>query len=455
MTPRHIAVLDVGKTNVKLVLVETATLSEVQVLTRPNTVLPGPPYPHYDIEGIWKFLLDGLGRFQARTGVDAVTCSAHGACGVLLAQDGTLAAPVIDYEHDGPDALKAEYDRLRPGFGVTGSPRLPCGLNVGAQIHWQFARDPGLSSRVTRFVTYPQYWTGRLSGVWTTEVSSLGAHTDLWNVRERRFSTLVDQLGLAARMAPLLPAETVLGPILPAIAAATGLSPRTPVISGLHDSNASLYPHLLNRPAPFTVISTGTWMIAMAIGSRARLDPARDTLMNVSVQGDPVPSARFMGGREFEMICGPIPAEPTEADIAAVLAHRVMCFPSFEATSGPFPGCAPRWTQPRDTLAPGAVTAAASFYLALMTATCLSLIEAAGPLLVEGPFARNSQFLDMLTVASGLTPLRPAGATGTAIGAALLAGLRPPAPRSETRSAPAMCDSLSAYARIWRQTASV
>ena len=41
----------------------------------------------------------------------------------------------------------------------------------------------------------------------------------------------------------------------------------------------------------------------MAIGGReTALDPARDTLINVNALGDPVPSARFMGGRELDAV---------------------------------------------------------------------------------------------------------------------------------------------------------
>ena len=43
MTPARIAVIDIGKTNAKLALVEAETLAEIAVVTRPNRVLPGPP----------------------------------------------------------------------------------------------------------------------------------------------------------------------------------------------------------------------------------------------------------------------------------------------------------------------------------------------------------------------------------------------------------------------------
>jgi len=39
----HVAVIDIGKTNAKLALVDLNKLKELAVVTRPNTVLPGPP----------------------------------------------------------------------------------------------------------------------------------------------------------------------------------------------------------------------------------------------------------------------------------------------------------------------------------------------------------------------------------------------------------------------------
>ena len=71
----------------------------------------------------------------------------HGATCALLDAHGDLALPVLDYEHDGPDTLAAEYDAVRPPFAETGSPRLPAGLNLGAQIFWQQRRFPDAFAR--------------------------------------------------------------------------------------------------------------------------------------------------------------------------------------------------------------------------------------------------------------------------------------------------------------------
>lgn len=416
--PRFVAVIDIGKTNAKLALVDLQARREIAVTTRPNAVLSGPPYRHFDTEGHWAFVLAGLRAFHAAHRVDAISVTTHGAAAALLAADGSLAAPVLDYEDTGPDSLHMQYNALRPDFDVTGSPRLPMGLNLGAQLHWQFATDPSLLDRTATVVTYPQYWGLRLTGKAATDVTSIGCHTDLWNPHRGCFSPLVERLGLAGKLAPTQSSGAILGTITPEVAAATGLPATTRVATGIHDSNASLLPHLVDRPAPFSVVSTGTWVICMAVGGDAvALDPARDTLVNVNAFGQPVPSARFMGGREYETMRQP--ATPTDADLDAVLAGGLRLLPSVQQGSGPFPDRKAQWL-PAEPADANQREVALGHYLALMTAQCLSMIGANGPTVVEGPFGRNPWFTAMLAAATGRAVVTSPSQTGTAIGAALL-----------------------------------
>ncbi|WP_238367719.1 FGGY-family carbohydrate kinase [Mesobacterium pallidum] len=444
-----VAVLDIGKTNAKVALVDTDSMTEIAVLTRPNRVLPGPPYPHFDIDGIWAFCLDGLCRMQADHGVDEVSVTTHGACFVLLDAQGALTCPVLDYEYDGPDAMAGEYDALRPAFADTGSPRLPKGLNAGAQLHWLVKTLPDLGARTAQVVSYPQYWSGRLTGTFATEPTSLGCHTDLWLPQEGRFSDLPDHLGLT--MAPLAAASDEAGTILREIASVTGLRYGTPVRSGIHDSNASLLPYLHRTEGAFSVVSTGTWVICMSMdGDRVALDPTRDTLVNVNALGNPVPSARFMGGREYERI-KPETSDPTPEDIRLVLAEGKALHPAVETGSGPFPGRTGGWSD--SAMSPGEKGAALSLYLALMTSTCLDLIGARGPIIVEGPFARNELYLDMLRVRTGRAVLVSNTATGTSLGAALLCvpGESVGAALSERRDRTSDVEGLSDYGRRWHR----
>lgn len=98
--------------------------------------------------------------------------------------------------------------------------------------------------------------------------------------------------------------------------------------------------------------------------------------MNVNALGAPVPSARFMGGREYELIRQGSDVTPTPAEVAQVLQSGLMILPAVEPGSGPFPRRAMRWTGEPAT--EGQRIAALSLYLALMTETCLGLIGAEG-----------------------------------------------------------------------------
>lgn len=452
--PRHVAVIDIGKTNAKLALVDLGTLSEIAVRTTPNTVLSGGLYPHFDCGRIWAFILDGLAALNRETSIDAISVTTHGCAAALLDHSGELALPVLDYEFAGPDDIDADYRAVRPPFSETGTPRLPGGLNLGAQIFWQERAFPAEFAKVRSILTYPQYWAFRLSGVLASEATSLGCHSDLWNPHGRMFSSLVSRQDWEKKFAPVRGASEVLGPVLPELSAKLGLISGVPVHCGIHDSNASLYPHLLQRPSPFSVVSTGTWVIAMSVGGRAEgLDAARDCLLNVNALGDPVPSARFMGGREFSTLVQGV-EDCTDADIAHVLAGGVMLLPSVQQGSGPFPHRERSWVGDEASLTPGQRFAAVSLYLAMMSATCLELTGATGPVIVEGPFARNRIVGTMLSVATGRKVLASSGsATGTSIGAALLAaqGMKPDIGFAEISAPQSLVDGMGRYAGKWQQ----
>ena len=122
-------------------------------------------------------------------------------------------------------AQRDEYEAQRDAFMVTGSPALPCGLNLGMQLH-RFEKLFGPLPDDVTIVPWAQYWAWRLCGVAASEVSSLGCHTDLWRPMDRDYSALAVRRGWAARMAPIRAAEAPLGTITAEIAKQTGLPAR-------------------------------------------------------------------------------------------------------------------------------------------------------------------------------------------------------------------------------------
>src|SRR5271156_3024554 len=115
-----IAVLDIGKTNVKLALFarDSALLWS---RSSPNRVAPSPPYPHADVEAIDAFLLDALREARSVAPIDVIAPTTHGCAGALI-DDAGLVLPAMDYEFAGVDEIEPLYAPLRPPFSETYSP---------------------------------------------------------------------------------------------------------------------------------------------------------------------------------------------------------------------------------------------------------------------------------------------------------------------------------------------
>lgn len=434
-------VLDIGKTNAKLALIDAAgtVLAERR---RPNTVLTDGPYPHHDTDGLWDWMLATCREFARCAHVSAIVPVTHGATAALV-DDAGLVLPVLDYEADLPGL---DYDA--PPYAETLSPRLPAGLNLGRQLAWLQARFPDAFGRAHHILMYPQYWAWRLSGHAASEATSLGCHTDLWDPRRQTYSSLVARQGWTALMPPLAPPHAVLGTLLPDVAAATGLPPDCAVLCGIHDSNASLLRYLGQGEG--TVLSTGTWVIAAAFG--AQLDGLReqaDMLANTNALGQPVACMRFMGGREFGELAGAAPVPCGFDDLERLVAQGRSALPCFAATGGPFAGRAGRIDGPAPADARERY-ALATLYCVLMTDYCLDALGAAGPLAVEGSFTANPWFGPLLAA------LRPAqavsysdDASGTTCGGWMLR-YRDAPPGGSTAVAPRAPSGFAAYRARWR-----
>lgn len=401
MQASAVVVVDVGKTLSKLSLWSQGKLLDRR--TRPNTRCAGA-YPCLDAKGIEAWMEEVLADFARQTPIAAIIPVAHGAGAVLIEPDGTYLDP-LDYEAALPEDLAAGYAAQRPPFEETGSPALPCGLNLGAQLHWLEAIAPERFAAST-IVTWAQFWAWRLSGVAATEVSSLGVHTDLWCPAAGLPSSLAVARGWARRFAPLRRAGEVLGPVTKEWRRRTNLPADCQVYCGLHDSNADLLAvqthAAVGRVHTHTVVSTGTWFVAMRSGGHSvSLPPGRDCLFNTDIFGRAVPSARFMGGRETEILEETQPQLDPAANAAALTARAgalidagAMALPSFQKGVGPFPHRNGYWSdRPDDQLGR---RAAAGLYLALMLDTCLDLIAARELIVIGGRFQNDPVFTGML-----------------------------------------------------------
>jgi L-fuculokinase len=440
-------VLDIGKTNVKLTLLDTdgGTLAEQRM---PNAVLHDGPYPHHDTERIWDWMLATFRTFSRMAKVGAIVPVTHGATAALVDEDG-LVMPVLDYESGLPEQINSLYAADRPPFSETYSPALPVGLNVGRQLVWLANIFPAEFARADHILMYPQYWAWRLSGVAASEVTSLGCHTDLWQPVAQEYSSLVARMGWRGMFPAIQPAWAALGPLLPELAERTGLPSDCKVLCGIHDSNASLLRYLGDGTG--TVLSSGTWLIAASFGtSLDKLDERSDMLANTNALGQPVACMRFMGGREFGSLAGAAPAVCAQADIERLITQGTFALPCFAESGGPFSGrtgeivgLAPKTDEERYALA--------TLYCVLMTDYCLDALSASGPVMIEGSFTGNPHFAPLMAALRPQQQVSESDDTsGTTCGGWLLHRWGSTRPAESTPAVPSSIAGLKQYQARWR-----
>lgn len=433
MKEQYTLVFDIGKTHIKLQVVDSCfnTLADAK---NKNQVKQTELYPQADVDAIWTWLITTLQSWSITQDISAIVVTTHGATAALInpatKNENGLVLPVLDYEYNEIQNFDEEYAQLRPVFTESASPALPAGLNLGRQLHWLNRSFPAEFAKVTHILMYPQYWAWRLTGLCTTEVTSLGCHTDLWAPQNGNYSSLVDRLSWRTLLGKPVPAWTEIANVQTKVLKRTGLKYDCKVFVGVHDSNASYLRYLRNQQQhsgcvdnnEFTVISSGTWTILMSSGSLARLDEHKDMLANVDVLGNPVPCARFMGGREYETICTQLGGDHEQVCSAPalqfVLDQKFMVTPDFSAGNGPFGGMSPIIEAPNRSQYAQTI---ATLYCVLMIDYQLNQLSSSGSIYIEGAFLQNSLMCQLIAqLRQTQTVFLSTDDSGTVQGAALL-----------------------------------
>jgi sugar (pentulose or hexulose) kinase len=448
-------VLDVGKTNVKIYVLDDQQRS-LATYTKDNKVIKNVPYPHADVDGIWQWMMEVFRTCSAEYEIAAIAVSAHGATAALVDSSfpgNGLVMPIMDYEWSGVESINEAYEQLRPSFQETNSPSLPGGLNIGRQLIWQQQHYPKLFETAEALLMYPQYWTWRLAGILVSEVSSLGCHTDLWSPTGNDYSSLVAERGWTNLLPPMASAWESVGTLSDAVARESGLPASCRVHVGAHDSNASLLRFLLAKPGEdFCVISSGTWVVCMSTEDSLHcLDRTKDMLANVDVEGNAVPCIRFMGGREYSEICAATACatdqQVTDEDITQIISNGVMALPNFSSASGPFGE-----RKPEILGTPHNGAALATLYCALVVDHCLELLQVEGDVIVVGGYLQNPLLCSLIAqLREDQSVYVSSDEAGTVRGAAQLTNWSAPVSLASQLCEPSRIANLKNYCSSWHE----
>ena len=427
MTPladtARIAVLDIGKTNLKL-LVATGDGWPLESHSIPNAATAPGPYLACDVARLEEWFLEALAEVARRHAIGAVIATAHG-CGAVLVDGDKPVLPMMDYEAVPPPAIDVAYARIAPPYG-----EVFCGIGAGAmrlakQLLWQETAFPAEFARAKAYLTTAQFFAMRLGGRAASEISQLAAQGHIWDLPRRRPSSVMRERGWARLLPRLVPAGGSLGAVSEAVAKRTGLAPSTEVLCGVHDSNANLFRYKAAGMADASILSTGTWMIGFQRDlGLDRLNANRAMVLNIDVDGESVPSTLTMTGREYDLIRKEAVAEEAAVldAVPRLVSRGTSARPSFVGDDGLFPGAANHGRiigPPPETDAEWQGLAA--LYAAFSANRCLDALGSSKRIVIDGGFARNLPF------ARCLAALRPSqevslsqSRDGTALGAALL-----------------------------------
>ncbi|KXF75976.1 carbohydrate kinase [Paramesorhizobium deserti] len=443
-----LAVFDLGKTNSKLFVfsADGALLDERR--TKPVWRGDGD-IRVLDDDALFAWMRGALATAVADHGVNRVMFSGHG-CTFALTEGDRLAHPVLDYEQEPPADTAVRIERRIPDFQETFSPRLPLGFNFGRHMLWLQERAPDIFENADAILGYPQFWTWKFSGAKLSEVSYLGCHSHLWAPLCHDFSSLVDTQGWREKMPGFARAGAVVGEYK--VALADGTSVPVKVHNGVHDSNAALYFYRSAGFTDFTLVSTGTWVIIFNTACPLdALDRERDMLANVTVDGEPAATIRFMGGREYDVASGGWDRPISLRAIKSIIEKNVFALPSF-APGGPLPGLQGQFIGPEPDGEERA--AAALLYVVLMTDLSLDLIRSRNTIIIDGGLVKTGLYTGLLAqLRLSQTFMTNANAEGSAFGAAALAfeaaGITPFANSCE-KVRPTQIADLESYRARWR-----
>ena len=274
---RYVATIDCGSSNVRCVVFDVDTGSQVSSASidwyvPQNSDTPGA----YDFDsGVnWSLVCqctkEALSRVDSRD-VIAVTASGFRHCMFCIDESGTeviYGTFNMDSRHDNThireNGLEETIHRKTGDWpSLHGLPRLM----------WLKENDPAAFDRVSKFMLVADWVAFRLSGEVAVEPGNASS-TLLLDLRTRQWSTeIADLCGLPGHIfPPVVDAGTVLGKVSADVAEETGLTEGTLVTVGVADTQAGLIGVGATETDPSAIVG-GTYWLDCHITDEPYTDP--------------------------------------------------------------------------------------------------------------------------------------------------------------------------------------
>src|SRR6202047_4202777 len=266
MDPKRYIACDLGAESGRVMLgrLEDGRLTLEEMHRFPSPAVRVLGSLRWDVLHIFEELKTGLRQIAARqVAVRSLSVDSWGVDYVLLNAVHPMLSPPFHYR----DArTEGTYERVREHvgseliFAETGIQFMP--INTIYHLVSDVDKSSALLEVADCFLTIGDYFNYLFSGVPRVDESNAST-TQLYNPRTRSWSqVLIERCGFPPKIFPQLVAPgTVLGPLLPEVAADTGLHDVQVVATCSHDTGAAVAAVPAQQGEDWAYLSSGTWSL--------------------------------------------------------------------------------------------------------------------------------------------------------------------------------------------------
>ena len=238
--------IDLGTTNLTVVAFDVAGEMVAQASRPTPTYHPRAEWTEHDPDRLWERLCEAMREVVSAVGdadrIAGLAIASMGEAGVPLDREGRALYPVIGW-HD--PRTQPQADRWADSFGdprtyqITGTPiDYIYSLN---KLLWLREHEPDVARRIHKFLCMEDYVIFRLTGELATDLS-MASRTMALDMAAEQWST---EIMAAADIdidiwPPLHESGEIVGRVTAAASAATGLAADTPVVTGGHDHTCGM-----------------------------------------------------------------------------------------------------------------------------------------------------------------------------------------------------------------------
>ncbi len=295
-----ILIFDIGKTNKKYFLINEQYKIVHSSSENFSETVDEDGFPCDDIILISEWITSSINNILQLKNfqVKAINFSAYGASFVNVDTNGKVVTPLYNYLKPYPEALNEKFYKQygsKDDIALQTSSTTLGSLNSGMQLYRLKYEQPNTFSRIAFSLHLPQYLSYLISGNSSSDITSLGCHTRLWDFKQNAYHKWVLNEQLNLKFPPIYSCDFTRLINIQNKNIAVGI--------GLHDSSSALIPYLINFSEPFVLISTGTWSISLNPFNQTPLtieELRQDCLCYLSYQGKPVKASRLFAGHHHD-----------------------------------------------------------------------------------------------------------------------------------------------------------